>query len=243
MSVCPYSPLCSIGWHQRTVKAHHMSSQRSLVSPVSLRSVWLIMSTNAWLTFQATYADTTLYVADLTSCYSTTVQMSSCWIYRELLKERPKVTYNLHNCKLFKEFREVDGEGGGGLRGGRGWMSVTYILVWFCWCDHAILCTTVWLAQKQNFVLTHAGKSINRLLACWHLNYSMCFRFVMWPLTVAGKGRGRQVIAVARTADVILMMLDASKGDVQRRLLEKELESVGIRLNKKPPNIYFKVGR
>ena len=56
-----------------------------------------------------------------------------------------------------------------------------------------------------------------------------------------GKGRGRQVIAVARTADVILMMLDASKGDVQRRLLEKELESVGIRLNKKPPNIYFKV--
>ena len=57
----------------------------------------------------------------------------------------------------------------------------------------------------------------------------------------AGKGRGRQVIAVARTADVILMMLDAGKGDVQRRLLEKELESVGIRLNKKPPNIYFKV--
>jgi len=31
-----------------------------------------------------------------------------------------------------------------------------------------------------------------------------------------GKGRGRQVIAVARTADVILMMLDAVKGDVQR---------------------------
>ena len=46
---------------------------------------------------------------------------------------------------------------------------------------------------------------------------------------------------MARTADVILMMLDASKGDIQRRLLEKELESVGIRLNKKPPNIYFKV--
>jgi len=31
-----------------------------------------------------------------------------------------------------------------------------------------------------------------------------------------GKGRGRQVIAVARTADLILMMLDAVKGDVQR---------------------------
>uniref|UniRef100_A0A3Q3KZY8 Developmentally regulated GTP binding protein 2 n=1 Tax=Mastacembelus armatus TaxID=205130 RepID=A0A3Q3KZY8_9TELE len=55
-----------------------------------------------------------------------------------------------------------------------------------------------------------------------------------------GKGRGRQVIAVARTADVVIMMLDATKGDVQRELLEKELESVGIRLNRIKPNIYFK---
>uniref|UniRef100_A0A8C2G444 Developmentally regulated GTP binding protein 2 n=1 Tax=Cyprinus carpio TaxID=7962 RepID=A0A8C2G444_CYPCA len=55
-----------------------------------------------------------------------------------------------------------------------------------------------------------------------------------------GKGRGRQVIAVARTADVVIMMLDATKGDVQRELLEKELESVGIRLNRPKPNIYFK---
>uniref|UniRef100_A0A914HUL8 OBG-type G domain-containing protein n=1 Tax=Globodera rostochiensis TaxID=31243 RepID=A0A914HUL8_GLORO len=35
-------------------------------------------------------------------------------------------------------------------------------------------------------------------------------------------------------------MLDATKGDVQKTLLEKELEAVGIRLNKRPPNIYFK---
>ena len=56
-----------------------------------------------------------------------------------------------------------------------------------------------------------------------------------------GKGRGRQVIAVARTADVVLMMLDATKGDVQRQLLEAELEAVGIRLNKRKPNIYFKL--
>jgi len=57
----------------------------------------------------------------------------------------------------------------------------------------------------------------------------------------AGKGRGRQVIAVARTADVVIMMLDASKGEVQKTLLEHELETVGIRLNKQPPNIYFKI--
>ncbi|CAH8637963.1 unnamed protein product [Schistosoma guineensis] len=55
-----------------------------------------------------------------------------------------------------------------------------------------------------------------------------------------GKGRGRQVIAVARTADLVLMMLDATKPDVHRKLLENELEAVGIRLNKNKPNIYFK---
>uniref|UniRef100_A0AAR2JZ83 Developmentally regulated GTP binding protein 2 n=1 Tax=Pygocentrus nattereri TaxID=42514 RepID=A0AAR2JZ83_PYGNA len=52
-----------------------------------------------------------------------------------------------------------------------------------------------------------------------------------------GKGRGRQVIAVARTADVVIMMLDATKGDCLKVLC---LESVGIRLNRSKPNIYFK---
>ncbi len=55
-----------------------------------------------------------------------------------------------------------------------------------------------------------------------------------------GKGRGKQVIAVARTADLILIMLDATKGHIQRKLLEDELEAVGIRLNKQPPNIYYR---
>ena len=55
-----------------------------------------------------------------------------------------------------------------------------------------------------------------------------------------GKGRGRQVIAVARTADLIFMVLDATKQDIHKDLLEAELESVGIRLNQRPPNIYYK---
>lgn len=55
-----------------------------------------------------------------------------------------------------------------------------------------------------------------------------------------GKGRGRQVIAVARTSDLIIIMLDATKGIIQKELLEKELEAVGIRLNREKPNIYFK---
>ncbi|KNC85630.1 developmentally-regulated GTP-binding protein 2 [Sphaeroforma arctica JP610] len=50
-----------------------------------------------------------------------------------------------------------------------------------------------------------------------------------------------QVVAVARTADMVMFMLDAMKGDVHKQLLEKELHDVGIRVNKQPPNIYLKV--
>ena len=55
-----------------------------------------------------------------------------------------------------------------------------------------------------------------------------------------GRGRGRQVVSTAKTADLILIMLDATKSDEQRRLLEIELDAVGIRLNKKKPDVVFK---
>ena len=57
-----------------------------------------------------------------------------------------------------------------------------------------------------------------------------------------GKGRGRQVIGVARSCDLILLVVDAGSGkaDRQRELLERELEVVGLRLNQRPPNVYFK---
>jgi hypothetical protein len=70
-----------------------------------------------------------------------------------------------------------------------------------------------------------------------------------------GKGRGKQVVSVAKTADLIMVsfirkegcisladcsgsqiMLDATKTAQQKPLLEKELEDVGIRLNKKRPD-------
>ena len=43
-----------------------------------------------------------------------------------------------------------------------------------------------------------------------------------------GKGRGRQVIGVARSVDLVLMVVDAGSGkaDRQRELLERELEVV-----------------
>ena len=90
-----------------------------------------------------------------------------------------------------------------------------------------------------------------------------------------GKGRGRQVIAVARTASLIFignvkndisnyylennpptswnfksichllwpifnLVLDVLKPLQHKRLLEKELEGFGIRLNKDPPQIGFR---
>mmetsp|Transcript_4832 Transcript_4832/g.8485 ORF Transcript_4832/g.8485 Transcript_4832/m.8485 type:complete len:421 (-) Transcript_4832:46-1308(-) len=56
-----------------------------------------------------------------------------------------------------------------------------------------------------------------------------------------GKGRGREVIAVARSADTILIVLDAGKEGLNqhRDILERELETVGIRLNQRPPDVTF----
>ena len=61
-----------------------------------------------------------------------------------------------------------------------------------------------------------------------------------------GKGRGRQVIAVAKSSDLILMVLDACKSEAansryaHKDILTRELEACGLRLNKRPPLIYWK---
>jgi small GTP-binding protein len=55
-----------------------------------------------------------------------------------------------------------------------------------------------------------------------------------------GKGRGRQVIAVARTCSLIYIVLDVLKPLTHKRIIERELEGFGIRLNKQPPNIVLK---
>ncbi|KAI0269178.1 P-loop containing nucleoside triphosphate hydrolase protein [Gloeopeniophorella convolvens] len=52
-----------------------------------------------------------------------------------------------------------------------------------------------------------------------------------------GRGRGRQVIAVARTCNLIFIVLDVLKPLGDKRLIEAELEGFGIRLNKKPPAV------
>ena len=55
-----------------------------------------------------------------------------------------------------------------------------------------------------------------------------------------GKGRGRQVIAVARTCNLIFIVLDVGKPLHDKQILERELEGFGIRLNKQTPNVIVK---
>ncbi len=54
----------------------------------------------------------------------------------------------------------------------------------------------------------------------------------------AGKGRGREVLSVIRVVDLIILMGDALRRDIDT--MEDELEAMGIRLNKKPPDIVIK---
>ena len=49
------------------------------------------------------------------------------------------------------------------------------------------------------------------------------------------------MVSTAKTSDLIIVMLDATKSAEQRRLLEIELDAVGIRLNKtKPDGMWLK---
>ncbi len=48
------------------------------------------------------------------------------------------------------------------------------------------------------------------------------------------------MIAVCKSADLLLMVLDASRPHAHRAILTAELESVGVRLNRRPPSVYFR---
>jgi ribosome-interacting GTPase 1 len=52
----------------------------------------------------------------------------------------------------------------------------------------------------------------------------------------SGKGLGKRVLAVARSADLVLFIVDVFQPEA-RDLLEKELRSTGIRVDERPPNV------
>ena len=51
-----------------------------------------------------------------------------------------------------------------------------------------------------------------------------------------GKGLGKRVLAVARSADLVLFVVDVFQPEA-RGILEKELRSTGIRVDERPPNV------
>jgi len=51
-----------------------------------------------------------------------------------------------------------------------------------------------------------------------------------------GRGRGREIIAVARNADLILVLIEATNLR-QKRIIESELYGFGIRMNGEPPRV------
>ena len=52
----------------------------------------------------------------------------------------------------------------------------------------------------------------------------------------SGKGLGKRVLAVARSADLILFVVDVFQPEA-RDILERELRSTGIRVDERPPNV------
>ena len=52
----------------------------------------------------------------------------------------------------------------------------------------------------------------------------------------SGKGLGKRILSVARSADIILLVLDVFQ-PYHEDVLVNELSNIGIRLNQKPPNI------
>ena len=69
---------------------------------------------------------------------------------------------------------------------------------------------------------------------------NIIFKNILSINYIDGKGRGRQVIAVSRTCNLIFIVLDVLKPLKDKEVIVNELEGFGIRLNKTPPNITIK---
>jgi small GTP-binding protein len=54
-----------------------------------------------------------------------------------------------------------------------------------------------------------------------------------------GKGRGREVLNVVRNADLVLIILDVGKPE-HLPIIREELYNAGVRLDRKPPRVFFK---
>ncbi len=55
----------------------------------------------------------------------------------------------------------------------------------------------------------------------------------------SSKGRGREIISVARNADLLLIVLEPFSPEKDYKSIMRELTAMGIRLNTEPPNVYI----
>lgn len=60
------------------------------------------------------------------------------------------------------------------------------------------------------------------------------------PGAARGRGRGREVLSVVRSTDLVLFMIDPEHRDL--RALVRELEGAGVRINARPPRIVVQRG-
>ena len=52
-----------------------------------------------------------------------------------------------------------------------------------------------------------------------------------------GYGKGKQVLGVVRSCDLIVYVIDSAKADMEIKTLTEELHSFGIRINEEPPDV------
>jgi len=60
------------------------------------------------------------------------------------------------------------------------------------------------------------------------------------PGAARGRGRGREVLSVVRSVDLVLFLIDPDHRDL--RALMRELEGAGVRINERPPRIVVQHG-
>ncbi|KAG6524161.1 hypothetical protein ZIOFF_014052 [Zingiber officinale] len=87
--------------------------------------------------------------------------------------------------------------------------------------------------SKEEFTLSHGYVILKIVISL--TPSSMCY-----TKSINSETNTCQVISTARTCNCILIVLDAIKPITHKRLIEKELEGFGIRLNKEPPNLTFR---
>jgi uncharacterized protein len=60
------------------------------------------------------------------------------------------------------------------------------------------------------------------------------------PGAAKGRGRGREVLSVVRSVDLVLFLIDPEHTDL--RALVNELEGAGVRINQRPPRVVVQAG-